>query len=204
MRCGRFSDKSEIFATWSLLLYVEILHRLTKLKEKSEMNAVHETKEKTESPVKTCAQTCCNFAISLKPGFSKIHEFFWVCSMGFPQWQHIMMNLLDASSMFPRSCSNVADCERRIWQVWPSLGVIWIDVSYKNTLKMVIRHKSKNLQKNTWNAYLSHTAGQRFVNICCCLKAVTGREINLFFPDSRLAPKFFRVVANSKNVRRHF
>ena len=46
MRCGRFSDKSEIFATWSLLSYVEILHRLTKLKEKSEMNAVHETKEK--------------------------------------------------------------------------------------------------------------------------------------------------------------
>ena len=46
MRCGRFSDKSEIFATWSLLLYVEILHRLTKLKEKSEMNAVHETKGK--------------------------------------------------------------------------------------------------------------------------------------------------------------
>ena len=46
---------------------------------------------------------------------------------------------------------------------------------------MVIRHKSKNSQKNTWNAYLSHTAGQRFVNICCCFKAVTGREINLFF-----------------------
>lgn len=91
MWCGRFSDKSEIFTTWSLLLYVEILHRLTKLKEKSEMNSVHETKEKTESPVKMCAQTCCNFAISLKPGFSKIHEFFWVCSMGFPQWQPIMI-----------------------------------------------------------------------------------------------------------------
>lgn len=90
MRCGRFSDKSEIFATWSLLSYVEILHRLTKLKGKSEMNAVHETKEKTESPVKTCAQTCCNFAISLKPGFSKIHDFFLVYSMDFPQWQPIM------------------------------------------------------------------------------------------------------------------
>lgn len=50
---------------------------------------------------------------------------------------------------------------------------------------MVIRHKSKNSQKNTWNAHLLHTAGQRFVNICCCFKAVTGREI-----------KFFRVVAN--------
>ena len=83
MRCGRFSDKSEIFAIWSLLLYVEILHRLTKLKEKSEMNSVHETKEKTESPVKTCAQTCCNFAISLKPGFSKIHDFFFGFFNGF-------------------------------------------------------------------------------------------------------------------------
>ena len=59
--------------------------------------------------------------------------------------------------------------------------MICIDVSYKNTLKMVIRHKSKNSQKNTWNAHLLHTAGQRFVNICCCFKAVTGREINLFF-----------------------
>ena len=83
MRCGRFSDKSEIFAIWSLLLYVEILHRLTKLKEKSEMNSVHETKEKTESPVKMCAQTCCNFAISLKPGFSKIHDFFFGLFNGF-------------------------------------------------------------------------------------------------------------------------
>ena len=83
MWCGRFSDKSEIFATWSLLLYVEILHRLTKLKEKSEMNSVHETKEKTESPVKMCAQTCCNFAISLKPGFSKKHDFFFGLFNGF-------------------------------------------------------------------------------------------------------------------------
>ena len=69
---------------------------------------------------------------------------------------------------------------------------------------MVIRHKSKNSQKNTWNAYLSHTAGQRFVNICCCFKAVTGREINLFFLIAAWLPNFFRVVANSKNVRRHF
>ena len=46
------------------------------------MNAVHETNEKTESPVKMCAQTCCNFAISLKPGFSKIHDFFF----WFIQW----------------------------------------------------------------------------------------------------------------------
>ena len=47
------------------------------------MNAVHETKEKTESPVKTCAQTCCNFAISLKSGFSKIHDFFFGLFNGF-------------------------------------------------------------------------------------------------------------------------
>ena len=31
-----------------------------------------------------------------------------------------------------------------------------------------------------------------------------GREINFFFPDSHLAPKFFKVVANSKKVSRHF
>ena len=31
-----------------------------------------------------------------------------------------------------------------------------------------------------------------------------GREINCFFPDSHLAPKFFKVVANSKKVSRHF
>ena len=68
---------------------------------------------------------------------------------------------------------------------------------------MVIRHKSKNSQKNNWNAYLSHTAGQRFVNICCCLKAVTGREINLFFLIATWLLNF-SVVANSKNVRRHF
>ena len=30
-----------------------------------------------------------------------------------------------------------------------------------------------------------------------------GREIN-FFSDSHLAPKFFKVVANSKKVGRHF
>ena len=35
--------------------------------------------------------------------------------------------------------------------------------------------------------------------------APAGREINFFFfPDSHLAPKFFKVVANSKKVVRHF
>ena len=34
-------------------------------------------------------------------------------------------------------------------------------------------------------------------------KASTGCEIN-FFSDSHLAPKFFKVVANSKEVGRHF
>ena len=83
--------------------------------------------------------------------------------------------------------------------VWSELMLV-IKIHWKWSLDTSLRtHK-----KNTWNAYLLHTAGQRFVNICCCFKAVTGREINLFFPDSRLAPKFFRVVANSKNVRRHF
>lgn len=146
------------------------------------MNAVHETKEKnwvSSEDVRPNLLQFCNQSQARVQ--QETWLFFLVCSMGFPQWQPIMMNLLDASSMFPRSCSNVADCERRIWQVWPSLGVICIDVSYKNTLKMVIRHKSKNSQKNTWNAHLLHTAGQRFVNICCCFKAVTGREINLFF-----------------------
>ena len=28
--------------------------------------------------------------------------------------------------------------------------------------------------------------------------------VNFFFPDSHLAPKFFKVVANSKKVGRHF
>ena len=32
----------------------------------------------------------------------------------------------------------------------------------------------------------------------------TEREINFFFSDSYLAPKFFKVVANSKKVGRHF
>ena len=32
----------------------------------------------------------------------------------------------------------------------------------------------------------------------------TGREIDFFFSDSHLAPKFFKVVANSKKVGRHF
>ena len=31
----------------------------------------------------------------------------------------------------------------------------------------------------------------------------SGREIN-FFSDSHLAPKFFKVIANSKKVGRHF
>ena len=31
----------------------------------------------------------------------------------------------------------------------------------------------------------------------------TGREMN-FFSDSHLAPKLFKVVANSKRVGRHF
>ena len=35
-------------------------------------------------------------------------------------------------------------------------------------------------------------------------KALPGREINFFFSDSHLAPKFFKVVANSKKVGHHF
>ena len=31
-----------------------------------------------------------------------------------------------------------------------------------------------------------------------------GREINFFFSGSHLAPKFFKVVANSKKVGGHF
>lgn len=61
------------------------------LKEKVRWMLYTRQRKKTESPVKTCAQTCCNFAISLKPGFSKIHDFFLVCSMGFPQWLPIMI-----------------------------------------------------------------------------------------------------------------
>ena len=34
-------------------------------------------------------------------------------------------------------------------------------------------------------------------------KGLTGREIN-FFSNSHLPPKFFKVVANSKKVDRHF
>ena len=37
-----------------------------------------------------------------------------------------------------------------------------------------------------------------------CFTAYTGREINFFFSDSHLAPKFIKVVANSKKVGRHF
>ena len=33
---------------------------------------------------------------------------------------------------------------------------------------------------------------------------ITGCEINFFFSESHLAPKFFKVVANSKKVGRHF
>ena len=32
----------------------------------------------------------------------------------------------------------------------------------------------------------------------------TGREVNFFFSNSHLAPKFFKVVANSKKLSRHF
>ena len=128
MRCGRFSDKSEIFATWSLLSYVEILHRLTKLKGKSEMNAVHETKEKTESPVKMCAQTCCNFAISLKPGFSKIHEFFLVCSMGFPQWQPIM--ILELTWCIQHVSQVVLKCCRLRAPHLAGLTFTWCDLNW--------------------------------------------------------------------------
>ena len=35
------------------------------------------------------------------------------------------------------------------------------------------------------------------------VKVTTGCEIN-FFSNSHLAPKFFKVVANSKKVGRHF
>ena len=35
------------------------------------------------------------------------------------------------------------------------------------------------------------------------ISCTSGREIN-FFSDSHLAPKFFKVVANSKKVGRHF
>ena len=33
---------------------------------------------------------------------------------------------------------------------------------------------------------------------------LTGSKINFFFSDSHLAPKFFKVVANSKKVGGHF
>ena len=36
------------------------------------------------------------------------------------------------------------------------------------------------------------------------LFAESGCEINFFFSDSHLAPKFFKVVANSKKVGHHF
>ena len=41
---------------------------------------------------------------------------------------------------------------------------------------------------------------QQVVNL---LQSWAGREIN-FFSDSHLAPKFFKVVANSRKVGRHF
>lgn len=92
MRCGRFSDKSEIFATWNLLLYVEILHRLTKLKEKSEMNAVHETKEKNWV---SCEDVRPNLLQFCNQSQARVQQdtrlFFLLCSMGFPQWQPIMI-----------------------------------------------------------------------------------------------------------------
>ena len=33
---------------------------------------------------------------------------------------------------------------------------------------------------------------------------LTGREINFFFSNNHLAPKFFKVVTNSKQVHHHF
>ena len=60
--------------------------------------------------------------------------------------------------------------------VWSEFKLV-IKIHWKWSLDISLRtHK-----KNTWNAHLLHTAGQRFVNICCCFKAVTGCEINLFF-----------------------
>ena len=53
------------------------------LKKKVRWMLYTRQRKKTESPVKTCAQTCCNFAISLKPGFSKIHDFFFGLFNGF-------------------------------------------------------------------------------------------------------------------------
>ena len=38
---------------------------------------------------------------------------------------------------------------------------------------------------------------------CTIVAQGTGREIN-FFSDSHLAPKFFKVVANSRKVGSHF
>ena len=39
---------------------------------------------------------------------------------------------------------------------------------------------------------------------CTIVAHGTGREINFFFSESHLAPKFFKVVANSRKVGRHF
>ena len=94
MRCGRFSDKSEIFAIWSLLLYVEILLRLTKLKEKSEMNAAHETKEKNWV---SCEDVRPNLLQFCNQSQARVQQdtrlFFLVCSMGFPQWPIMILEL---------------------------------------------------------------------------------------------------------------
>ena len=45
--------------------------------------------------------------------------------------------------------------------------------------------------------------GQGMIFVAHVIKQSTGREI-IFFSESHLAPKFFKVIANSKKVGRHF
>ena len=46
--------------------------------------------------------------------------------------------------------------------------------------------------------------GQGMIFVAHAIKQSTGCQINFFFSESHLAPKFFKVVANSKKVGRHF
>ena len=46
--------------------------------------------------------------------------------------------------------------------------------------------------------------GQGMIFVAHVIKQSTGHEINFFFSESHLAPKFFKVIANSKKFSRHF
>lgn len=147
------------------------------------MNAVHETKEKNWVSSEDVRPNLLQFCNQSQARVQQDTRLFFGLFNGFSTMttHNDIRTYLMHPACFPGHAQMLQTASAAFGRfdlhlVWSALMLV-IKIHWKWSLDISLRtHK-----KNTWNAHLLHTAGQRFVNICCCFKAVTGREINLFF-----------------------